>query len=127
MSKQDDAVVAINMEMQKEPNNAYMEIVGQYIIDRCGDDAAAAAVVDGGKTLFGAMAVIEAAARKKKAGNVGVVTDREVFEAVDTYLGIAGDTAVRDRTKAAVDGAAIVPPQAPEKRNVIALDLSRFL
>ena len=39
----DKAIEKINAEMQKDPSDRYMEIVGHYIIDRC-DEALAARI-----------------------------------------------------------------------------------
>lgn len=65
-----NAIAKINEEMQKDPNNRYLEILGQYIIDRCSEKA------------------VEAAARKKK-GQCIVMSDGEIFDAADEYLGVS--------------------------------------
>ena len=58
----DKAIEKINAEMQKDPADQYMEIVGHYVIDRCADEAVAAKVMGKKKTLRGAMdAVMERA------------------------------------------------------------------
>lgn len=44
-----NAIAKINEEMQKDPNNRYLEILGQYIIDRCSEKAVASVIwSDGG-------------------------------------------------------------------------------
>lgn len=59
------AVEKINTEMQKRPDDPYTEIIGHYIIDRCGLDAGcerkAAAEK---KTLAGAMDAVMAATER---------------------------------------------------------------
>lgn len=51
----DEAIAKINAEMQKNPNDLYTEIIGQYIIDRCSDEAVAAKAAAPRKSLAGAM------------------------------------------------------------------------
>ena len=87
MSKIDDAIVKINEAMQKDAANKYLEIVGQYIIDRVTNEASAELVLAEDKTLSGACDAIKALAAKNSRGNVGVVSDIEGLAAVDRYFG----------------------------------------
>lgn len=87
------AIEKINAEMQKDPSNRYMEIIGHYIIDRC-DETLAAKIAEG-KTLKGAMTAVEQRARNVKTGNVAVLTPGEVFGEVDKYFGLTTDTAAQ--------------------------------
>ena len=96
------AIAKINSEMQKKPNDKNLEIIGQYIIDRCTAQEVADSV-NGDKTLDGAMKAIEDAARKKGSGCV-MMRDEEIFDAVDAYLGIAKDNEARRSSKAFADG-----------------------
>lgn len=89
----DKAIEKINAEMQKDPSNRYMEIIGHYVIDRC-DEALAAKIAEG-KTLKDAMTVVERRAQKAKKGNVAVLTPGEVFGEVDKYFGLSADTAAQ--------------------------------
>ncbi|MDR0905283.1 MAG: PcfK-like family protein [Oscillospiraceae bacterium] len=97
MSRIDEAIAKINGEMQADAENRYLEIVGQYIIDRVRDEAAAGRVLDGAKSLDGACKAIEDLARKNKRGRVGVVSDTECFAAVDTYFGFGAAPAEKRR------------------------------
>ena len=81
MSRIEDAVKKINLEIQKEPDNGYIAVVGEYIIDCITSEEAADAVLAEGKTLSGALEeirkVMEERARKhhsvdKKNGNFGL-------------------------------------------------------
>ncbi len=81
------AIEKINAEMQKNPDNQYIEIIGQYIIDKCESDAAAEKVLAAGKTLSGCLDKIKAAAKKKAINGVGVVTEDEAFAEVNKYFG----------------------------------------
>ena len=55
MSRIEDAVKKINLEIQKEPDNGYIAVVGEYIIDCITSEEAADAVLAEGKTLSGAL------------------------------------------------------------------------
>ncbi|WP_195984059.1 Cas9 inhibitor AcrIIA9 family protein [Clostridium sp. D33t1_170424_F3] len=127
MSKTQDAIMKINMEMQKDPQDRYMEIVGHYIIDRCSDDAVANAVMDSGKTLEGAMKAITAAARKKMKDSVSVMSDTDVFDAVDQYLAAGRDDAVRQAVRREVNGSGMVPAVPVQQDNLISLDFDSFI
>ncbi len=101
------AIAAINAEMQKEPSNQYLEIIGQYMIDRCSEQTVADSV-NKRKTLKGAMDAIRAAA-KKKGGQCVVMRDEEILDAVDTYFGIGKDESARRSCKVFVDGGTPAP------------------
>lgn len=61
------AIEKINTEMQKRPDDLYMEIIGHYIIDRCGADEACEKKASAeGKTLTGAVTAVRNAAQKKR-------------------------------------------------------------
>lgn len=98
----ENAIAKINSEMQKAPNNKNLEIIGQYIIDRCKENDVAEKV-NSGKTLSGAMKAIEDAARKKGSGCV-MMRDEEIFDSVDAYIGITKDAEARRASKAFADG-----------------------
>lgn len=93
------AIEKINEEMQKDPTNEYMEIIGHYIIDRCTDETTAAAVLAEGKTLIGVLENINERARKKAKNNCAVISDDVVFKWVDEYFGF--------------DSVVITPPSEP--------------
>ena len=81
----------INEEMQKSPDDGYMEILGHYLIDRCADLGGGALIGVEGKTLKGAMDAVMDEAKKKKHGTVAVLSDAEVFGIVDEYFGLKTD------------------------------------
>lgn len=97
MSRIEDAVKKINLEIQKEPDNGYTAAVGEHIIDCIISEAAADAVLAEGKTLSGALEeirkAVEERARKhhsvdKKNGNCVTlaVRDEEVFKMARDYF-----------------------------------------
>ena len=122
----DKAVKKINTEMQKKPNDLYTEIIGQYIIDRCSDEAVAARAADPGKSLAGAMSAVMAAAKKSARNGVAVLAPAAVFGEVDKYLGIPEDRAAQTAAMMAAGGQA---PAVPEVKPAgkVALDLADFL
>lgn len=92
----EEAIKKINEEMQKDPNNTYMEIIGHYLIDRAAvEPMVAAAINKPERTLKGAMGEILKVAQKKKKGNVAVLLPSEVFDTIDKYFVIAPDNAAR--------------------------------
>lgn len=88
----DQAIEKINAEMQKNPSDPYVEIIGHYVIDRCGDEAAAAKVCAEKKTLAGAMKAVAARASKVRNGRqVAPLTPGDVFGEMDRYFGLPTD------------------------------------
>ena len=120
------AIQKINDEMQKNASDTYTEVIGHYIIDRCGDEITAAKVLDTGKSLKGAMDAIMQLATKAKKGNVAVLLPDAVFGAVDKYFGMATDEAAQETAIAAVCGATKTPVAPPVAKKV-ALSLNDFL
>ena len=78
-----EAIIKINTEMQAKPDDLYLEAIGQHVIDRCGNVAAAEAVLKKDRTLK----VMETA-KARKQGSVAVMRDDEVYAIVDRYFGI---------------------------------------
>ena len=109
----------INTEMQKDPANKYLEIIGHYVLDRCVDEACEKKASDEKKTLAGTMQEILKEAGRKKQGNVAVLLPADVFGTVDKYFGFATDVAAQ---AAAMSGAA--PAPKPAAGNIV--DLSSF-
>lgn len=89
------AIEKINAEVQKNPDNKYIEVIGQYIIDQCENEEMAKAVLAEGKTLAGCLDAIKAIAKKKAVDNVGVVTEEEAFAEVHKYFGVSKETGAK--------------------------------
>lgn len=90
----DKAIEKINAEIQKDPSDRYMEIVGHYIIDRC-DEALAARIAEG-RTLKDAMTAVERKAQSVRNGrSVVPMTPDELFGEVDKYFGLPTDIAAQ--------------------------------
>lgn len=122
------AVEKINAEMQKRPDDPYTEIIGHYIIDRCGLDADCERKAAEKKTLAGAMDAVMAAAKKKAVNGCAVLTPDAVFGEVDRYFGFPADEPAQLR---AMRGTGRVPapavPEAPAAQAAVSLDLTDFL
>lgn len=120
------AVEKINTEMQKRPDDPYTEIIGHYIIDRCGLDAdcerKAAAEK---KTLAGAMDAVMAAAKKKAVNGCAVLTPDAVFGEVDRYFGFPTDELAQLRAMRSAGGTPT--PAVPAASAAVSLDLADFL
>lgn len=123
------AVEKINQEMQKRPDDPYVEIIGHYIIDRCGLDAdcerKAAAEK---KTLEGAMKAVQEAAKKKAVNGCAVLTPDAVFGEVDKYFGFPADELAQARAMRS-SGAVSAPaaPAVPPAPAAVSVDLADFL
>jgi len=117
------AIEKINAEMQKTPDDLYTEILGHYIIDRCGEPGTAEKVLDEQKSLKGAMEAVRGLASKKKSGAVAVLTPAQVFGEIDRYFGFETDRAAQGQAMAAAGAA---PVEAPKPKG-LALDLADFL
>ena len=110
-----NAIEKINAEMQKNADDLYTEIIGTYIIDRCGDGQVKAKVEGKDKSLKGAMDAVMAVAKKRKHGSCAVLTPAEVFGAVDTYFRIGTDTQAQEKALALVLGYG-APVATPAKK-----------
>lgn len=82
------AIIKINTEMQKSPDNKYIETIGHHVIDAITTEANAKVVLDEQKNLAGAMAKVRDKARGQAVNNVAVMADDEVYAVVDEYFGL---------------------------------------
>lgn len=91
MGKIEDAIKKINTEIQKEPSNRYLALVGEHIIDNITSEAAAEKVLKKEKTLAKALAGIENQASKQKEGNCAVIEDSVVYGWAREYFGLTAN------------------------------------
>lgn len=119
----DKAIAKINAEMQKDPADRYLEILGHYLIDRC--DEALAAKIEGGKTLKGAMEAVVKKAKTVKKNGVATLTPGEVFGEVDKYFGLSTDASAMWRALGL--SSSIAPAAEPPKRPVGDVDPLDYL
>ena len=90
MGKIEDAIKKINTEIQKEPSNRYMALIGEHIIDNITSEAAAEKVLKEEKTLAKALDGIQNKASKQKTGNCAVIEDAVVYGWAREYFGLTG-------------------------------------
>lgn len=88
------AIIKINTEMQKAPNDKYLEALGHHVIDTITTEGNAKAVMNEKKTLAGAMAEVKGAARKMATNGVAIMADDDVYAIVDKYFGISAAPSV---------------------------------
>ena len=91
MGKIEDAIKKINTEIQKEPSNRYMALIGEHIIDNITSAAAAEKVLKKEKTLAKALAGIENQASKQKEGDCAVIEDSVVYGWAREYFGLTAN------------------------------------
>lgn len=116
MNATEQATIKINTEMQSRPSDAFYEAIGQYVIDRCADAAAAETVLAKGKTLKGAVEKVTAAAKSHRQGNMAVMRDDEVFAIVSEYFGLEG----------LPDNRLAPPVPAAQSRRAVSVDFDSF-
>lgn len=112
MGKIEEAIKKINTEIQKDPKNRYLALVGEHIIDQINTEAAAEAVLHEKKNLAGAMQKIQTEAAKKKYGNCAVIEDAVVYGWARDYFGLTGEEAENPQT----------PAEAPKKGVCVKLE-----
>lgn len=117
-----EAIAKINAEMQKDPNNGQVEIIGHYIIDRASLEPECADLITvEDKTLTGAMKTLMDSARKKAKNRCAILTHQEVFSIIDQYFGFTLNEGAQMR---ALGISSPIKPQ-PKKENV-AVNLADF-
>ncbi|GHU92989.1 hypothetical protein FACS1894208_01420 [Clostridia bacterium] len=86
-------ITKLNAEMQSEPDNTTLELVGQRYIDACSADERTAAVMsaafDDGKTLESAIEAMSDVAEKRAKNMIGILSDAEGFKIIDDYFGVS--------------------------------------
>lgn len=83
----ENAVKKLTDEMEKNQNHAYIQYVGKYLTEYITQHPEAAEkIMNQDKTIAGSLAEVKKEARKKKTGNVAVLSDQEGFDAVLNYF-----------------------------------------
>lgn len=85
----EQAINKIKSEMNVNPDNPYIQVVGQFLLDRIRTHPAdAEKILNTEKTILKSLNEMKKFAEKKKVGNCAVLTDQEGFEIVLKYYGI---------------------------------------
>lgn len=95
MGKIENAIEKLNNEIQKKPQDLYIALVGEHLIDCITTETAAEKVLEKGKTLEEALKKIRGNAKEKAVGGCAVIADEEVYKWAREYFGLeaieAGD------------------------------------
>ncbi len=91
MGKIEDAIKKINTEIQKEPNNRYIALIGEHIIDCITSEAAAERVLQGEKTLGRALTGIENHAKQQQVKGHAVIESTVVYGWAREYFGLSAE------------------------------------
>lgn len=85
----EQAINKIRMEMDANPNNSYIQIVGRFLLEHIQTHPAdAEKICNSQKTISNSLDEMKKAAEKKKIGNCAVLTDQEGFVIVLEYFEI---------------------------------------
>lgn len=88
MGKIEEAIKKINIEVQKKPNDEYIALIGEHIIDQIATEEAADAVLQEEKTLDKAMEEIFKKAKAKASGSRVAIRDDVVYGWAREYFGL---------------------------------------
>lgn len=106
-------------EMDKKKQNAYVRVVGQFLINHIeAHPAAAEKIMQKDKTIIGSLDEMRKVAMQRKTDNVAVLSDQEGFDVVLKYFGIEG----KADTSQAVQP---TPPEPTEADLTINISLGR--
>lgn len=85
------AIEKIKAEIDKEKNNPYVRVVGEFLLQHLSaNQGAAEKIASTEKNILKSLDEMRKAAEKKKVGNCAVLTDQEGFAIVLKYFGIEG-------------------------------------
>jgi len=83
------AIEKIRAEMDANKNNAYVQVVGEFLLQHlAANPQDAEKILNPDKTILKSLEEMRKVAEKKKVGNCAVLTDQEGFEVVLKYFGI---------------------------------------
>lgn len=83
------AIKKLKEEIQKNSNNSYIQVVGNFLIGYLEQNPESAkSVLAEDKTIAKSLDEMRKEAEKKKVGNCAVLTDQEGFDVVLKYFGI---------------------------------------
>lgn len=90
------AIKKLQDEIKKEQKggvSVYVNLIGNYLIKHISNNPIdAEKIVIDGKTITGSLKAMEAEAKKKKVGNMAILTPEEGFKIVFDYFGIKSGT-----------------------------------
>lgn len=88
----DKAIEKIHTEMNKNTNNQYIQVVGDFLLQHLQKDPGAAdKILSESKTIAGSLEDMRTQASKRQVNRCGMFTPQEGFEIVLKYFGIIGE------------------------------------
>lgn len=85
----EQALAKLTNEMANNKGNAYVQVIGDYLVNFVKNNPPSAKkVMDEKKSIVGSLDAMRKEAEKKKQNNCAVLTDQEGFKIVLGYLGI---------------------------------------
>lgn len=86
---QEQAMQKLRNEMANNKTNAYVQAVGEYLVNYIqSNQASAENFIDEKKTILGSLDAMRKAAEKKKQGNFAMLAPQEGFAIVLQYFGV---------------------------------------
>lgn len=105
------AITKINTEMEKSKSNAYVQVIGKFLLQHLqahpGD---AEEILTEGKTIENSLAEMKKVAQKQSSGGCAVLTDQEGYDVVLKYFGI--------KSKVTLPATAPDPAPVPDKNSI---------
>ncbi|SFH36460.1 hypothetical protein SAMN05660649_04914 [Desulfotomaculum arcticum] len=90
-----NAMTKIRSEITQNPNNPYVQVVGEFLIKHLeANPEAAEKIINQDKTIRKSLDEMRKVAEKKKVGNCAVLSDQEGFTVVLKYFDIDEDAAL---------------------------------
>lgn len=115
------AIQKIQTEIE-ESKNPMVQVIGEFLAKHLAlNPFDAEKVLDANKTILKSIKEMEKVARKKKVGNMAVLTDQEGFDIVKKYFGLSsGDSPSAPSTQ-------IASTETPRPKKVFDVRLEDFL
>jgi PcfK-like protein len=96
------AVTKLNDEMTSNKNNPYVQVVGNFLLQKLKNNPdAAEKILEKDKSILKSLDAMRKEAEKVKVGNCAVLTDEQGFSIVLDYFEIKGRPTNKSKTKKA--------------------------
>ncbi len=105
------AIEKLRSEMDRNKNNSYIQVVGQYLIKRVeSNPSSAEKILASDKSIEKSLDAIRKVAEKRKVGNCAVIAPDEGFAIIMDYFGISGASTAQ--LPSAGNPVPVEPPQS---------------
>ncbi|EFM10145.1 hypothetical protein PaecuDRAFT_3104 [Paenibacillus curdlanolyticus YK9] len=117
------ALNKLRMEMDAAQGNAYVQVIGKFLIDHLeATPSHAEQLCAADKSIVKSLDAMKAEAKKKQSGGVAMLTDAEGFAVVLKYYGIDADPTMPLSQKVTVAPADTVTQVSPTSEFDVKLD-----